>query len=184
MEGNIAGRILFKRPSSVHGYSGPMIMNLSSALLCSAIVATLASAGTGAQKGRPPARATISRVAWIGGTWVGDANAMKFEERWTPPAGGAMLAVSRTIKGDRMVAFEFLRIAERDGGLVYVAQPNGRPPTEFVLTEVTSESATFENPAHDFPKMIRYAKRPDGGLEARISDGGQRSETFVFQQSP
>jgi hypothetical protein len=40
---------------------------------------------------------------------------MSFEERWTPPAG-AMLAVSRTLKGDRMVAFEFLRIVERDGG--------------------------------------------------------------------
>jgi hypothetical protein len=83
-----------------------------------------------------------------------------------------------------MVAFEFLRIVERDGGLVYVAQPNGRPPTDFVLTEVTADSATFENPSHDFPKMIRYAKRGDGTLEARISDGGQRSQTFVFHRTP
>ena len=95
-----------------------------------------------------------------------------------------MLAVSRTLKGDRMVAFEFLRIVERDGGLVYVAQPNGRPPTDFVLTEVTADSATFENPAHDFPKMIRYAKRADGALEARVSDGGQRGETYIFRRTP
>src|SRR5439155_18911312 len=97
---------------------------------------------------------------------------MTLEERWTPPAGGAMLAVSRTLKGDRMVAFEFLRIVERNGGLVYVAQPNGRPPTDFVLTEVTADSAPFANPADDFPKMIGYAKRGDGTLEARVSDGG------------
>jgi hypothetical protein len=95
-----------------------------------------------------------------------------------------MLAVSRSLKGDRMVAFEFLRIVERDGGLVYVAQPRGRPPTDFVLTELTPDSATFENPAHDFPTMIRYAKRGDGTLEARVSDGGQRGETFNFRRTP
>jgi hypothetical protein len=96
----------------------------------------------------------------------------------------AWLAVSRTLKGDRMIAFEFLRIVERSGGLVYMAQPEGRPPTDFVLTEIATESATFENPAHDFPKMIRYAKRPDGSLEARISDGAQRAQSFVFRRAP
>lgn len=94
-----------------------------------------------------------------------------------------MLAVSRTLKGDRMVAFEFLRIVERDGSLVYIAQPNGRPPTEFTLTALTADSATFENPTHDFPKMIRYSKRADGSLEARVSDGGQKAEVFVFKSS-
>lgn len=94
-----------------------------------------------------------------------------------------MLGVSRTVKDNRMVAFEFLRIVERAGGLVYIAQPNGVPPTEFTLTAVDAESATFENPAHDYPKMIRYSKRPDGSLEARISaEGGQRPQTFVFKR--
>src|SRR5688572_1118663 len=69
-----------------------------------------------------PARATIADVAWIAGTWAGGGGgAVSLEERWTPPAGGAMLGVSRTIKQDRMVAFEFLRIIERNGGLLYVA---------------------------------------------------------------
>jgi hypothetical protein len=128
-------------------------------------------------------RATIADVAWIGGTWVGGGGATTFEERWTPPAGGALLGVARTVKDNRMVAFEFLRIVERNGGLVYIAQPNGAPPTEFTLTHVDAESAVFENPAHDYPKMIRYAKRTDGGLEARISaEGGQRPRTFIFQK--
>ena len=34
---------------------------------------------------------------------------MKFEERWTEEAGGLMLGVGRTIKGDRAIGFEFLR---------------------------------------------------------------------------
>ena len=142
------------------------------------------AAGIHAQGGKPPARAALSQLAWLPGTWTGGGGPVTFEERWTPPAGGAMLAVSRTLKGDRMVAFEFLRIVERDGGLIYIAQPEGRPPTEFPLTAITTDSATFENPAHDFPKMIRYAKRANGSLEARVSDGGQRGETFVFKRMP
>jgi hypothetical protein len=136
-----------------------------------------------AQGSKPAARAAIAQLAWLAGTWNGADGPVAFQERWTSPAGGAMLAVSRTLKGDRMVAFEFLRIVERDGSLVYIAQPNGRPPTEFTLTAITADSATFENPTHDFPKMIRYSKRADGSLEARVSDGGQKAEVFVFKSS-
>ena len=128
-------------------------------------------------------RGTIAQLAWLAGTWSGGDGPIRFEERWTPPAGGAMLAVSRTLKGDRMVTFEFLRIVERNSTLIYIAQPNGRPPTEFTLTALATDSVTFENPAHDFPKMIRYSKRADGSLEARVSDGGQKAETFVFKSN-
>jgi hypothetical protein len=128
-----------------------------------------------------PARATLADLGWLAGNWSGTLGRATIEERWTPAAGGAMLAVSRTIKDDRLAAFEFLRIVERDGGLVYIAQPNGRPPTEFVLTVMTADSATFENPTHDFPKVIRYTRRADGSLEARVSGaGGERPQVFVF----
>jgi hypothetical protein len=128
-----------------------------------------------------PARATLADLGWLAGNWSGTLGRATIEERWTPAAGGAMLAVSRTIKDDRLAAFEFLRIVERDDGLVYIAQPNGRPPTEFVLTVMTADSVTFENPAHDFPKMIRYTRRADGSLEARVSGaGGERPQVFVF----
>jgi len=58
----------------------------------------------------------------------------------------------------------------------------GRPPTEFTLTAITADRATFENPSHDFPKVIRYTRQPDGTLEAHVSDGAQRAETFVFRR--
>jgi hypothetical protein len=151
------------------------------ASLCFLIAAALAGIRNPAPQPVSPARATIADVSWLSGSWQSEPMPSTVEERWSPAAGGAMLAVGRTLKGGRMVAFEFLRIVERDGGLVYIAQPNGRPPTEFVLTHVASRTATFENRAHDFPKMIRYAVRPDGSLEARISDGGQGADTFVFR---
>ena len=130
-----------------------------------------------------PVRASITQIAWLAGAWSGGSGPVSFEERWTAAAGGAMLAVSRTIKGDRMVTFEFLRIVERDGTLIYIAQPDGRPPTEFRLSAISADSATFTNEAHDFPKLIAYAKRPDGTLEARVSDGNKKSETFNFRRS-
>jgi len=130
-----------------------------------------------------PVRASISQISWLAGAWTSGSGPVSFEERWTAAAGGAMLAVSRTIKGDRMVAFEFLRIVERDGTLIYIAQPGGRPPTEFRLSTITEDSAIFENKAHDFPKVIAYTKQPDGTLEARVSDGGQKGETFRFRRA-
>lgn len=133
-----------------------------------------------------PAQAAPARLAalsWLAGNWVGQAGRATLEERWTRAAGGAMLAVSRTVVGDRMVAFEFLRIVERDGSLVYIAQPNGVPPTEFVLTHIDESRAVFENPAHDYPKVITYTLGPDDTLEARISDsGGHRAQSFSFRR--
>jgi hypothetical protein len=133
----------------------------------------------------PPRHATIGEVAWLAGTWVTVDGARTVEEHWTTPAGGAMLAVSRTIAGGRLSEFEFLRIVERDGRLVYVAQPSGRPPTEFAMTRLESTSVTFENPQHDFPKMIRYTARADGTLVASIAGaGGARERSWVFLRQP
>jgi hypothetical protein len=68
----------------------------------------------------------------------------------------------------KMSAFEYLRIVERDGGLIYIAQPGGAPPTEFVLTELTATRSVFDNPRHDYPKRIVYELSDEGGLTATI----------------
>jgi Domain of unknown function (DUF6265) len=134
-----------------------------------------------AQSPQPRANASIAEVAWMQGTWVsGDARRM-VEEHWTSPAGGAMLAVSRTIVDGRLAEFEFLRIVERGGGLVYIAQPNGQPPTDFTMTRVDDHRVTFENPQHDFPTTIRYEKRSDGTFVAAIGGArGQREMSWTF----
>ncbi|MCZ6837068.1 MAG: DUF6265 family protein [Planctomycetota bacterium] len=128
-----------------------------------------------------PAQATIADLTWLADAWVGTRRTASIEERWTPPLGGAMLGVSRTVKGGSMVAFEYLRIVERDGGLVYVAQPGGHPPTEFVLTELGTTSAVFENPRHDSPQRIVYELSAEGSLSASIGFAkGGRPQRFEF----
>ena len=135
----------------------------------------------------PKISATIARASWISGVWIGTAGTTgqtTVEERWTPSAGGSMIGVSRTLRGTTMSGFEFLCIVERGGTLIYTAMPNGRtPPTHFTLTAVTADSATFENPSHDFPKMVRYSKRPDGSLETTIAgEGGRRAQSVVLKR--
>jgi hypothetical protein len=115
------------------------------------------------------AAATIADAAWVAGLWASEG-ASTVEERWTPPAGGTMHAVARTVRGTILGSFEFLCIVERERSLVYSAMPNGRAPaTDFVLTQLAPDSLTFENPQHDFPKVIKYSKKADGSLETAIS---------------
>jgi hypothetical protein len=129
--------------------------------------------------------ASIDSLSWMVGDWTGTMGKASIEEHWIAPAGKTMMAVSRTIAGDRTVAFEFLRIEQRADGIVYVAQPGGRAPTEFRLTASTSSSATFENPQHDNPKLIRYTKNADGTLVAEI-EGDEKGKPvamrFVFSK--
>jgi hypothetical protein len=131
------------------------------------------------------ATATIAQVSWLPGVWIGmTAGGRIAEERWTPSAGGSMLAVARTIHSEIMTGFEFLCIVERDGGLVYQAMPNGRQPaTDFVLTSLTDDTATFENPTHDFPKKIQYVRKADGSMEAIVSGApNQKPQVFQFKK--
>ncbi len=130
-----------------------------------------------------PAKAKIDDLAWLAGAWLGTPGKSSTEERWSPPGGGAMLGVSRTVKDAKMVAFEYLRVVERAGGLVYVAQPSGNPPTEFVLTEMEGTRAVFENPRHDSPQRITYELSTEGGLTASIGFiHGGRPQRFEFQR--
>lgn len=133
------------------------------------------------------AAATIARLTWLGSTWVGTTGQVTTEERWTPAASGGMIAVARTLRGAALASFEFLCIVERAGTLVYVAMPDGRqPPTFFTLTGITDGSATFENPAHDYPKMIRYSLSADGTTLATMIAGanGARPQTVSLKKVP
>ncbi len=129
-----------------------------------------------------PAKARIADIGWIAGDWVGSRpeTGSSVEERWSPPKGGAMLATSRSVNtSGKMFAFEYLRIVERDGGLVYIAQPGGKAATEFVLTELGAHRAVFENPRHDFPKRIVYERGADAGAAGAGGEGEAKSGTLT-----
>ena len=129
---------------------------------------TLAAALAVTTAAGEPAPSKIEALAWFAGAWSGDEGPVSMEEHWTPAKGGSMLGLHRDVKGGKTVEFEFLRIAETPGGLVYFASPMGRPATPFRLVEGGEKRAAFENKEHDFPQRILYWLTPDDVLHARI----------------
>jgi len=117
----------------------------------------------------------ISVLSWMAGDWQ-TGGPVQSEEHWTEPAGGTMIGMSRTLSGDKTVFFEFLRIETRADGIYYVAQPKGRPGTDFKAIEVSDRHVVFSNPQHDFPKRITYRRNSDGGITARVEGDGSEKE--------
>lgn len=118
--------------------------------------------------GRPPQPGPLERLRWLAGRWEGIAPGRVSQEYWMEPLGGTMVGMSRTVAGDRTVAWEHLRIEERGSGLAYIAYPSGQAETRFDLVGQDDALVVFENLAHDFPQRIRYRLLADGSLRAQI----------------
>jgi hypothetical protein len=120
----------------------------------------------------PPGR--VESLRWMTGCWEQKGARATVEEHWTRPAGGAMLGLGRTIRhgatGDTTTSYEFTRIIERGGKLVFVAHPSGQTPADFTEESLSDSSVTFANPAHDYPQSVSYARRGNDSLYAR-TDG-------------
>lgn len=105
---------------------------------------------------------TVDDLGWMAGSWVQEKDGRWTEEYWTIPRGGVMLGASRSGRGEVLREFEFLRLqADADGAISYLAQPGGRPPVAFRLAQHDAMTATFENPAHDYPQRLRYVRKGD-----------------------
>lgn len=129
----------------------------------------------------------LASVAWLAGCWAQQGREAGSVEQWMAPAGGVMLGMARTLKNGRVVEFEFMQLrAGADGQLVYVAQPQGRPPTEFRLLSQADGQAQFENPGHDFPQRVSYRRVAPDSLVARIEgtvNGKERGIDFPMQRT-
>jgi hypothetical protein len=132
-----------------------------------------------------PAAVEITSLDWLAGCWTGTMQDRRVEEHWMKPAGGTMFGMSRTVAGDKTVAFEFLELRQQGTGVAYIARPSGQPQAAFQWVSGNRASARFENPTHDFPQVITYTLNPDGSLLARIegtSKGKRRAVDFRMRR--
>jgi hypothetical protein len=131
--------------------------------------------------GESPRR--VQRLQWISGCWEERSAGSTVEEFWTTPNGGILFGVGRTIArrapGDTTTSFEVMRIFERDGRLVFAAQPSGQELAEFTEQELTDSSVVFANPTHDFPQFVRYRRGGGNELQARV-DGEMNGKPEGF----
>ena len=121
--------------------------------------------------GRPRAipnpEVSIESMKWLAGCWKGTDTQTEILEQWMQPSAGLMLGIGRTVKNGQVKEYEFMRIGEENGSLVYTAIPSGQPQASFTLIKATDGEFVFENKEHDFPQRIIY-KSQTGGLLARI----------------
>lgn len=121
---------------------------------------------------------------FLAGHWCQHSNSGTIEETWFPPAGGETVGMSRTLKGEKLVAFEFMRITRVEGLATFIAQPGGHPPVEFARTDGGEDWVRFENPEHDFPTRVEY-RRTGKALKATIfgpgENGAELSIPFIYE---
>jgi hypothetical protein len=125
-----------------------------------------------------------SSLEWMAGPWIHEGRGT-VAETWLGPRNGVLVAANLTAFASGRTTFEFLRIAETEGGLSYFASPGGRTPVEFKLREIGERRVSFENPGHDFPQRILYWREGED-LVARIEgtiNGAPRHQEWRFRKN-
>lgn len=128
----------------------------------------------------------VAELGWLAGCWQSQDGEAGSGEQWMAPAGGTMLGMSRTVEKGRTVEHEFMQIRRGpDGRLAFIAQPTGQGTTVFPILRLDEKEAVFENPQHDFPQRVIYARDGETRLRVRIEgvqEGAQRSIEFPLRR--
>ncbi len=115
-----------------------------------------------------PAPTTVEDLAWLAGTWRAEG---AFEEHWTAPSGGTLVAVSREFRGAGTAMVELseitldgdslvLRLRHFRAGLTpWESEKDG--PLVWRLQETGENRVVFSEPTRDFPRSITYQRKDD-----------------------
>lgn len=114
----------------------------------------------------------------MSGSWSATVKGVEMEEHWTTAKGGVMVSMHRDVKPNGNASVEFARIQQQGDDLVFLAQPGGKTPTPFRMTEAGEQRIVFENREHDYPQRIVYWLSKEGALCAatELANGGDREE--------
>ena len=142
--------------------------SIALALLMSASLQTPA-------KPAKPATPAADDVGWLAGCWSFTRNGRHVIEHWAPAEGGTLIGMGRSVANGKTVEYEFLLIRSGAAGLEYVAKPSGQAEGIFTATRASATEVIFENPAHDFPKTVSYAR--NGDLLTAAIEGPMNGQT-------
>lgn len=140
------------------------------------VTAALLSLAGDIPSGAMPEQAppTLAELGFMAGCWRGaSGEGTTIEEYYTPPTDNLILGVTRYTKGSRVTSYEFSTIALEGDGIVLTPRPSGQPSVPFRLTRLDSAGAVWENPRHDFPRLIAYRSGTGDSLLARIEGPGR-----------
>ncbi|MBC9910146.1 DUF6265 family protein [Chitinophaga varians] len=102
-------------------------------------------------------------------------------ERWERLSPSSLKGIGVTMKGKDTLFVEGLQLQTKENALYYVADvAENKGLVWFKITAIDAEGFTCEDPEHDFPKKIVYARTGDQ-LKVTISGDG-KSIDFFFEK--
>lgn len=126
----------------------------------------------------------LENAAWLMGRWQNNSNEGNATETWQKENDSTYTASSYFVVGKDTVSSESIKLIQTGPDVFYIPtvknQNNGQP-VKFKLTSGGTDLLVFENPEHDFPQKISYAKISEIALEAEISgirNGKQSAQKF------
>jgi hypothetical protein len=145
-----------------------------------ALLVLLVSAGPLAAQDQPRSSSQLHELGFLTGCWQGrTASGSTIEERYTTPTNNLMLGMTRYLRDGLTRSFEFHLIGNvAGGGSHLIPHPGGTASVTFAEKERAADRVVWENPAHDYPQRISYARVSPDSLVARIElmDGSRATE--------
>lgn len=126
---------------------------------------------------------TLSDLAWLKGCWRTQGDGPSITEVWLAPPMPAMLGYSYTLRDGSIRGWEQTRIEMIDGWPHFVAMPGGGAPVRFRMRESAEANRVwFDNPEHDFPQTVAYARDGQTLTAVVSSAGGENPITFTYRR--
>jgi hypothetical protein len=129
-------------------------------------------------------KASIEDVNWISGSWQGEIWGGQFEENWSEPSAGSMMASFKFTENKQVKFYELMTISEHQGSLILRLKHFGHDlkgweqknqSMNFKLVRLANKVAYFEGYTY---KMI---SRDEMHVFVVIDTDGKKQETqFVF----
>ncbi|MBU3005626.1 DUF6265 family protein [Paraglaciecola arctica] len=130
--------------------------------------------------------ASIEDVDWISGYWQGEIWGGQFEEIWSKPAAGSMMASFKFTESDQVKFYELLTISEHQGSLLLQLKhfsddlkgwEEKDQSMNFKLVRLTDNAVFFEGYTY---KLINHNEIH---VFVVVENGGKKQETkFVFKR--
>lgn len=120
----------------------------------------------------PPTPIEMIGSEWLGGTWKAASDGREMYEVWKKVNDTVYAGTSYTVEGKDTIVQETIELRHEGHEIYYIPTVNGQnnnKPILFKLTDLDYHTATFENPGHDFPQVIRYKLISPDSLVASIS---------------
>jgi len=131
----------------------------------------------------PPA--TLSGMAWLAGSWTGDALRGQVEEIWSPPQAGAMMGMFRLLREGKTVFYELMTRVEENGSLVLRVKhfnpdltgwEDKSASVDFALVAVDGDRFLFDG--------LTFHRQRDDTMTIHVvisaKDGAIREEVFRY----